>query len=356
MLPGIGSYIATAIVQRDLAAIGYAVLVMFVVILLYDQLLFRPLLAWSRKFLADSSADEDNIRPWFLIVLQRARVFDLVQSGVLEVNRMIDNVLATLARRRRPEIERQPRPAFELVFNIALLGLAAAAAVWIVAFIRETVDLSEIGWVFLLGLATAARVLILIGLASLIWVPIGVAVGLRPHLADRVQPIVQFLAAFPANLFFPAAVVLILRFRLNPQIWLSPLMILGTQWYILFNVIVGTTALPLELQRAAQNLGVKRLLWWRRVILPAIFPAYVTGAVTAAGGSWNASIVSEVVQWGDTTLTATGIGAYIARTTAEGDSARIALGISVLCLYVLAFNRLLWRRLYDLAAERLRLV
>ena len=131
--------------------------------------------------------------------------------------------------------------------------------------------------------------------------------------------------------------------------------ILGTQWYILFNVIVGTTALPLELRRAAQNLGVRRLLWWRRVILPAIFPAYVTGAVTAAGGSWNASIVSEIVQWGDTTLTANGIGAYIARTTAEGDSSRIALGISVLCLYVLAFNRLLWRRLYDLAAERLRL-
>jgi NitT/TauT family transport system permease protein len=164
----------------------------------------------------------------------------------------------------------------------------------------------------------------LIGLASLIWVPIGVAIGLRPHLADRVQPIVQFLAAFPANLFFPVAVVLILRFRLNPQIWLSPLMILGTQWYILFNVIVGTTALPLELQRVAQNLGVRRLLWWRRVILPAIFPAYVTGAVTAAGGSWNASIVSEVVQWGDITLTATGIGAYIARTTAEGDSAHRA--------------------------------
>ena len=356
MLPGVGSYIATAISERDLAAIGYAVLVMFVVILLYDQLLFRPLLAWSRKFLADPSDEGDNLRPWFLVVLQRARVFDLVQAGVLEVNRLIDNTLSALARRRRmPLVERRPRREFERVFDIALLGLAAAAAVWIVTFIREAVDLSEIGWVFVLGLATAARVLILIGLASLIWVPIGVGIGLRPQLSDRVQPIVQFLAAFPANLFFPVAVVLILRFRLDPEIWLSPLMILGTQWYILFNVIVGTTALPVELQRVAQNLGVRRSLWWRRVILPAIFPAYVTGAVTAAGGSWNASIVSEIVQWGDTTLTATGIGAYIARTTAEGDSARIALGISVLCLYVLAFNRLLWRRLYDLAAERLRL-
>jgi NitT/TauT family transport system permease protein len=355
MLPGIGSYIATAINQRDLTAIGYAVLVMFVVILLYDQLLFRPLLAWSRKFQADPLADEDNVRPWFLIVLQRARLFDLVQAGVLELNRIIDDTLAGLARRRRAPVEQQRWPELDRLFDIALLGLGAAAAAWIIAFIRQTVDFVEFGWVFLLGLATAARVLILIGAASLIWVPIGVAIGLRPRLADRVQPIVQFLAAFPANLFFPVAVVLILRFRANPEIWLSPLMILGTQWYILFNVIVGTTALPVELQRAAQNLGVRRSLWWRRVILPAIFPAYVTGAVTAAGGSWNASIVSEVVQWGDTTLTATGIGAYIARTTAEGDSARIALGIGVLCLYVLAFNRLLWRRLYDLAAERLRL-
>jgi NitT/TauT family transport system permease protein len=355
MLPGIGSYIATAISRSDLTAIGYAVLVMFVVIVLYDQLLFRPLLAWSRKFQADPSVDQESVRPWFLIVLQRAQLFDLVQTGVLAVNRLIDDAISAVARRRGPAVERQTRPGLERLFNVAFLGLAAAAALWIVAFIRESVDPAEIGSVFLLGLITATRVLILILVASLIWVPIGVAIGLRPHLADRVQPIVQFAAAFPANLFFPAAVVLILHFRLNPEIWLSPLMILGTQWYILFNVIVGATALPAELQRAAQNLGVRRSLWWRRVMLPAIFPAYVTGAVTAAGGSWNASIVAEVVQWGNTTLTATGIGAYIARTTAEGDSARIALGIGVLCLYVLAFNRLLWRRLYDLAAERLRL-
>ncbi len=357
LLPGIGSYIATAIDRSDLAAIGWAVLVMLVVILLYDQLLFRPLLAWSRKFQADPAADEDDARPWFLIALQRARLFDLVQRGLLAANRGADNAIAALARpRSRPaRAERPPRPLFERAFDAALLALAAGAAAWIAGFIREHVGLDEIGWVFVLGLATAARVLVLIALASLIWVPIGVAIGLRPRLADRTQPIVQFLAAFPANLFFPVAVVLILRFRLDPEVWLSPLMILGTQWYILFNVIGGTAALPLELRRAAQNLGVRRLLWWRRVMLPAIFPAYVTGAVTAAGGSWNASIVSEIVKWGDTTLSATGIGAYIARTTAEGDGARIALGIGVLCLYVLAFNRLLWRRLYDLAAERLRL-
>ncbi|MGH7059638.1 MAG: ABC transporter permease [Stellaceae bacterium] len=355
VLPGVGSYIATAINQRNLAAIGWAILAMLIVIVLYDQLFFRPLLAWSRKFVAEAGTDEDNPRPWFLIALQRARIFDLIQAGLLVVSRGVDKAIAGLPQPRRRRREGRSSPVYDRLFDLVLLVLAGGAAVWIILFIRQRVSVGEIGWVFVLGLITAMRVLILIAIASVIWVPIGVAIGLHPRLADRVQPIVQFLAAFPANLFFPIAVVLILRFSLNPEIWLSPLMILGTQWYILFNVIGGTTALPLELRRAAQNLGVRRLLWWRRVVLPAIFPAYVTGALTAAGGSWNASIVAEVVQWGKTTLTATGIGAYIAQTTAAGDGARISLGIGVLCLYVLAFNRLLWRRLYNIAAERLRL-
>jgi NitT/TauT family transport system permease protein len=355
LLPGVGSYIATAIDQRNLVAIGYAVLMMLIVILLYDQLLFRPLLAWSRKFNADVG-DEDNARPWFLMVMQRARLFDLLQSLMRGMNRGIDSVLVALSNRLPARGEARPLPQLaERVFDAILLALAAGALWWGIGFIRETVGLREIGWTFVLGAITALRVLVLIALASVIWVPIGVWIGLRPHVADRVQPIVQFLAAFPANLFFPAAVVLILYFRASPEIWLSPLMILGTQWYILFNVIGGAMALPAELRLAAGNLGVRRLLWWRRVMLPAIFPAYVTGAVTAAGGSWNASIVAEVVQWGDTTLSATGLGAYITKYTADGDAARITLGIGVLCLYVLAFNRLLWRRLYNVAAERLRL-
>src|ERR1700757_2713137 len=145
LLPGVGSFIATAIVQRDLAAIGGAVLVMFVGILLYDQLLFRPLIAWSRKFLGDPSADADNLRPWFLIVLQRARLFDLVQAGVLAINRIIDRAIAAIARRREPAAERRQPPVFDRAFDIALLALAAGASVWLVVFIRESVDLAEIG-------------------------------------------------------------------------------------------------------------------------------------------------------------------------------------------------------------------
>jgi NitT/TauT family transport system permease protein len=345
-----------AIAEHDLAAIGYVLLVMLIVILLYDQLLFRPLLAWSRKFLGDAQSDDDYTRPWFLTVIQRARVFDLVQMVGLALNRGIDAALRWMARALpEPRPRRRDSALLDHAFDIAVAMLAVAGLIWIVFFIETNVSLSEVGWVFVLALITAVRVLVLIALASLVWVPIGVWIGLHPTVAARAQPVVQFLAAFPANLFFPVAVVLILRYRLNPEIWLSPLMILGTQWYILFNVIAGTTGLSRELQLAARNLGLRGLLWWRRLILPAILPAYVTGAVTAAGGSWNASIVSEVVLWGDTTLRATGIGAYIAEYTAAGDAARIALGIGVLCLYVLAFNRLLWRRLYELAAERQRL-
>jgi NitT/TauT family transport system permease protein len=356
LLPGVGSYIATAIAERDLGAIGYALLIMLIVILMYDQLLFRPLLAWSRKFRGDTDTEEYDFRPWFLTVMQRARFFDLLQSSVLALNRGFDRAINAMSWRWSPAYDARPAsPAMIRFFDLALLAVASAAVVWLFAFVREQVSGEEIGWVFLLGALTALRIIVLIVIASLIWVPIGVWVGLRPQLAERVQPIVQFLAAFPANLVFPAVVVLILKFDLNPEIWLSPLMILGTQWYILFNVIAGTTALPTDLKLVASNLGLRRWLWWRRVIWPAIFPAYVTGAVTAAGGSWNASIVAEVVQWGSTTLQATGIGAYITQYTAAGDPARIALGIGVLCLYVLVFNRLLWHRLYELAAERLRL-
>jgi NitT/TauT family transport system permease protein len=214
------------------------------------------------------------------------------------------------------------------------------------------VSYGEIVHVFLLGLWTALRVAVLIALASLFWVPIGIWIGLHPRLAARAQPAVIFLAAFPANLLFPLAVTAIIQYQLNPEIWLSPLMILGTQWYILFNVIGGAAALPSDLREVASNLGLSRWLLWRRLLLPAVFPAYVTGGLTASGGAWNASVVAEVVSWGSTTLTATGIGAYIAAQTTAGDHPRIALGVAVMSLYVVVLNRSVWERLYHFARQR----
>jgi NitT/TauT family transport system permease protein len=192
-------------------------------------------------------------------------------------------------------------------------------------------------------------------LASLIWVPIGIWIGLRPAMAEKAQPLAQFLAAFPANVIFPIAVVLILRFKLNPDIWLSFLIVFGTQWYILFNVIAGAMAFPNDLREAVANLQIRGWQWWKSVILPGIFPYYVTGAMTASGGSWNAAIVAEYVKWGDDTVTAHGIGSYIAEATAAGDFPKIVLGVAVMSIFVTLFNRFLWRPLFGLAERKLRL-
>jgi len=174
-------------------------------------------------------------------------------------------------------------------------------------------------------------------------------------LAERIQPLAQFLAAFPANLAFPIFVSLIVRYHLNANVWLSPLMILGTQWYILFNVIAGASAFPSDLREAASSFHLTGWRWWFKVVLPGIFPYYITGAITASGGSWNASIVAEVASWGDTHLSAAGLGAYIARATEAGDFPRVVLGIAVMCILVTLFNRLVWRPLYAFGESRLRL-
>jgi NitT/TauT family transport system permease protein len=196
--------------------------------------------------------------------------------------------------------------------------------------------------------------MVLIVVASLVWVPLGVLIGLRPRIAEKVQPLAQFLAAFPANLLFPVFVVLIVRFHGNPDLWLSPLIILGTQWYLLFNVVAGASAYPNDFKEAAANFHIRGWQWWRQAMLPGIFPYYITGAITASGGAWNASIVSESVSWGDTHLAAHGLGAYIAQTTAAGDYPHILLGIGTMSIYVVLFNRLLWRPLYAYASERTR--
>lgn len=359
LLPGIGSYIALAIQHKDLTAIGYAILTMLVVIILYDQLIFRPLVAWSEKFKFELSAAQEVPTSFVLSLVQRARWLPIVLSlpaalweFSLRLFRRLPAVpLSSLAMRVTRREQR-------LLSRLAILALGLAAILMtlgLARFVAHEVSLAEMAHVLVLGLITGVRVFVLIGLATLVWVPVGVWIGMRPALAAKIQPVVLFLSAFPANLLFPLAVVVIARHHLNVEIWLSPLMILGTQWYILFNVIAGAAAIPADLREAANNLGMQRWQLWRRLILPAIFPAYITGGLTASGGAWNASVVTEVVNWGSTTLTATGIGAYIAQQTSAGDNPRIALGIAVMSIYVVILNRALWTRLYAYAQRHLAL-
>jgi NitT/TauT family transport system permease protein len=353
-LPGIGSYIALAIEQRDLYAIGWAIGTMLIGVLLYDQLFFRPLLAWADKFRFEETGSETAQDSWLLAWLRRTERTQAIVEGF---GKLLERSFASFRLRYDgTSIRAQPRHVSAMPQRIwdAVIAAAVFYAMWtLITFIRAEVGWSEVGHVFVLGFYTMSRVIILIALAAIVWVPVGVWIGMNPRLAERAQAIIQFLAAFPANLMFPIAVFLLVRFSLNPDIWLSPLMILGTQWYILFNVIAGASTIPTELRYAAQNFGLTGLLKWRRYLLPAIFPSFVTGAITASGGSWNASIVAEYVTWGDTTLKAHGLGSYIAEMTAVGDFPRIALGIGVMCIFVMGFNNFVWRRLYRMAENRL---
>ncbi len=353
-LPGIGSYIALAIEQRNLHAIGWAICAMLIGVILYDQLFFRPLLAWADKFRFEESAGETAQNSWLLNWLRKT---ERTQGIAVAFGRLLERsfVLFRLSF-DGTSIRARPQSHTETPERIwdAVLAAVVFYALWVlVHFIHAEASWSEVGRVFVLGFYTMTRVVVLIFLAALIWIPVGVWLGMNPVLAGRAQAIIQFLAAFPANLTFPVAVFLLVRFSLNPDIWLSPLMILGTQWYILFNVIAGASTIPTELHYAAQNLSLRGPLKWRRYLLPAIFPSFVTGAITASGGSWNASIVAEYVTWGNTTIKAHGIGSYIAEMTAAGDFPRIALGIGVMCIFVMGFNHFVWRRLYRLTENRL---
>lgn len=447
-LPGIGSYIAQAIAAADLRAMAYAALTLLLLILLYDQLVFRPIVAWAEKFKFEQSQAQETPHSWMLDLLRRSRLTSRVAALFAPLRELLWRRSATAAAAPGRPVEpprgpiRQDR-TLDWSWNILLLtvsgcllflmahflfgpqlGVAngaplaansnlnvaldpAVAARFRLAGVRVGLDqtvylsdicaasqrgqelsddlrdlltapgmaapanlpqacaqpmvppgnvaIAEIGEVALRGGATLLRVIVLICLATLFWTPIGVWIGLRPWAAQLVQPLAQFAAAFPANLVFPVAVVLIAHFKLAPSVFLSPLMVLGTQWYILFNVISGTVAIPNDLKEAALVSGLRGWGRWWEFIIPAIFPAFVTGGITASGGSWNASIVAELASWGSITLVAYGLGSYIATWSTGEFNPHVALGMLMMGLLVLASNRLLWRRLYLLAETRYRM-
>ena len=356
-LPGIGSWLALAIERQDMRAVTIGVGAMAVVILLYDQLVFRPVVAWADKFRFEQTASQDRPGSWVYDLVRRVRWLRMAVTPLSWPARALTAIDWPIPRLRLQPVRLGPQASRVLDgLWIVVVVAAAAAAVWFLwTFLTRTLDWRDAAVAFGYGLATLVRVVVLIALTSLIWVPIGVWIGLRPAWAERLQPIAQFLAAFPANVLFPFVVVAIVALRADPNIWLSPLMVLGTQWYILFNVIAGASAIPSDLREVAGIFGLRGWQWWRQVALPGIFPYYVTGAITASGGSWNASIVAEAVTWGDKHLEAAGLGAYIAKATATGDYGRVALGVAVMSIFVIAFNRVLWRPMYRFAERRLRL-
>jgi NitT/TauT family transport system permease protein len=354
-LPGIGSYVAAAVTAKNMPALGWAVLTMAVVIFTIDQLFWRPLVAWSDKFRLEQSASSSSPQSWVYDLLRTSRIPAVIAAVWTPAGDAIGGVLASLTRVRRQRVAAAANPVADRAYDALLLVVVVALIAVGVRFIFASVGIAEVGKVAWLGFLTSLRVLVLLLFATLIWTPIGVAIGFSPRLANLLQPLALFLASFPANFIFPFATLAFLTFHIPINIGSVLLMALGAQWYILFNSIAGAQSIPSDLREMADDVALHGWQRWRRLIIPGIFSSWVTGGITASGGAWNASIVSEVVTWGTSTLTAAGLGAYIAEATTKGDWPRITLGVGMMSLYVVGVNRLLWRRLYGLAERRYHL-
>ena len=358
-LPGLGSYMASAIEKGDNHAALLAVAAMLFLILMSDQLIWRPLLVWADKFKIELTESGLTPTSWVYNLLRGTYVFTWLSLNVWQP--LADALGQTIqrikppAKRGRPDAINWPLRMTGLAFT-AWLGYEAIIGVFAaIAALHGALTVPVVGHIFWLGFLTLLRVLAMTVLATLIWTPIGVWIGFNPKAARFAQPLAQIGASFPVNMTFPVVVGLFVATNTSMN-WGSILLIaMGTQWYILFNVIAGAMAIPNEMKEVASIYGLRKWQLWRTLILPAIFPFWVTGACTAAGGAWNASIVAEYATWGDTTLKADGLGAYIAEVTKSGDTALIIVSIAVMSLFVVAMNKLVWRRLYGFAERRFRL-
>ncbi|MDX1924768.1 MAG: ABC transporter permease subunit, partial [Rickettsiaceae bacterium] len=362
ILDGIGSYIALSLTEENTNATLMAVVVMSLIIILYDQLIMRPLVVWSDRFVYDMSGEVGvKNTSWALNFYSRSHLCNQIS---IYFNGLISKIIYTriLTAPRVVNISnlngsqnhkfKYIQFTYNILFNLLFIYIAVYISIKLVGFIDAAVDFTEVLYVLMLATITWFKIMVLVMLASIVWVPLGVYMGLNPKIAGIIQLLTQFLAAFPINLLFPFVYLVITKYNLNPNIWLSPLMIVGTQWYILFNVVGAANSISLGLRDVAKLHKIKGFVWWKEYVMPAILPYYITGAITAYGASWNASIVSEVVTYGNHKVECLGIGAYIADMTNKGDFARIALGILVMAIFVVIFNKLFWQKLYDYAAKK----
>jgi NitT/TauT family transport system permease protein len=361
-LPGLGSYMAAAVEAGDTRAAVYAIVAMIVTIVVIDQLVWRPLVAWAEKFKLEQTEGKDRPTSWVLDLLQRSYALEWLSDHVGRgLGRFSERASMLSSDVTDTIVGHTPTP-LKALLRVAIWALVALGVAWLVvdAFdiaraIRTDMTGAEMLHVVWLGVLTLLRVAAMSVIATMIWTPIGVWIGLRPRVARIAQPLSQIAASFPVNMTFPFIVAFFIAARIPINLGSILLMALGTQWYILFNVIAGAMAIPTDLREAAALFGLREWRLWKTLIIPAIFPFWVTGALTATGGAWNASIVAEVATWGKDKLVADGLGAYIAEVTEKGDQPAIYFSIIVMALFVVTINRVFWRRLYDLAERKFKL-
>ena len=355
-LPGIGAYMSVAIERGDARGMAAAVVAMITMIVAVDQLIWRPALVWAQKFKVEETEAAEVATSWALALLRRSRLLPWLSAHIPQLIRV------AAARRSQPVAAAtvNPRSRQMLCAAASWTALAGTLAliVWGVAhLVRLLTGLALHDW---LHLATALALTFLrtyaaLALGALWTVPFGIWIGLSPRRARLLQPLIQVAAAFPAPMIFPLVTLVIVMAGASFSWGCIALLLLGSQWYILFNVLAGASAMPHDLRESATVYGLNRWARWRTLYLPAVFPHLLTGLITAAGGAWNASIVAEYVRYRGTTLIAPGLGSLITEATAAGNFPLLAAGVLTMSLSLVLMNRTVWRRLYRLADERFSL-
>jgi NitT/TauT family transport system permease protein len=352
-LPGLGSYLQTAASAGDTEAILWGVGTMIAVIVLLDQIVWRPVIAWAEKFKMEQVESTDAPQSWFLDLIKGSRLLIRLRKRVL--NPVRERLAQHFARQYDTAQEDAPPAVWKVWAGRAIASLAVLAVFYAVvraAGMLAGLNASDFKQILQGAAATFGRVMIALIIGALWTIPVGVAVGFNPKLARIAQPLAQIAASVPATALFPIVLLMLIRIGGGLGLGSIVLLLLGTQWYILFNVIAGAMAIPTDLKEAAALFKFDRMQRWRRLILPGIFPYLITGMVTASGGAWNASIVAEYFRLKDHTYTTVGLGATISRATDSGNFALLLGSTVVMALVVVTINRLLWRRMYRLAANR----
>ncbi|MEU7179340.1 MULTISPECIES: ABC transporter permease [Streptomyces] len=352
-LPGVGSYVTQALGNGEGWRVALAIVVMITMVMSVNFFFWRPVTAWAERFRTEDCEIAEQPRSWFLELLRRSTVPTRLGSVLRPAGERLDRAMRVLGTspghlRHDPVRRKRADLVFTVLYAVAVVAIVAKAC----SYVLDNVPVGEVGEAAWLALITYGRVIVLVVFSTVVWVPVGVWIGMNPKVNRIAQPIVQVLASFPSNFLFPLAVIVLGASGISLNWGSIALMALGAQWYVLFNVIAGASAIPGDLREAAADLGVRGLLRWKTLIIPAILPSYTTGALTASGGAWNASIPGELVTYGTTTLTAVGIGAYITQATDANDFARNFLGAVLMSVYVVIINRLFWRRLYRFAQRR----
>lgn len=357
-LPGLGSYLQSAASSGDLRAVLLGLVTLVLVIVILDQFAWRPLTVWADKFKVEMTESEQPAQSWFYEVASRSWIVTQLGKRLWSpVSEWIDVKMRARLKTHIAPPETSPdrkRSVVALAFLAVLILLVLYGAYRAIAVL---VMLPTNIWPRLgIGLAASfLRVAVSLVIALLWTVPLGFAIGTNRKLANFLQPVVQVIAAIPATALFPIVLLGLLRLPGGLNIAAIALMLMGTQWYLLFNVIAGASAIPQDLRLTTELLQLSKLDRWRTLILPALFPYIVTGAITAGGGAWNASIVAEHVEFGGRTVSTIGIGSLIAEATGAGDYALLLAGTLAMVLAVVLINRLFWQRLYHVAEERYRL-